>query len=69
MRKLRSDWSCTYQIALALYQMALTAEAGHIQESREQIIDQMSDALHEAATQAEVTWSLLSATSVAARSI
>jgi hypothetical protein len=75
--KVRRDPSRAYQIALALYQMALAdeiedprlkeigwwswdaldlAEAGHIQKTREQVIDQMSAALHGAATEADVDW-------------
>jgi hypothetical protein len=77
--KLAKDPSRGYQIALALYRMALAdeiedprvkeigwwawdaldlADAGHIQETREHIIEQMSAALHQAAAEADVTWSI-----------
>jgi hypothetical protein len=38
------------------------ADAGHIQDTREQIIEQMSAALHDAATEADVTWSVQAGT-------
>lgn len=75
--KLRDDRSRAYQIAWALYQMALAdeiedprlkefswwawdaldlAEAGILEESREQVIDRMSAALHDAAKEANAPW-------------
>jgi hypothetical protein len=76
--RLKGDTGRAYQIASALYQMALAeeiedphpreiawwaddaldlAEAGHIQESREQIVGQMADALDRAAANAATSWS------------
>jgi hypothetical protein len=77
--KMKGDPSRAYQIASALYRMALAdeiedprlkeiawwawdaidlGEAGHIEETREQVIAQMSAALQEAAIEASVTWSV-----------